>query len=67
MRRRLLQEGWRAPLPTAVLDADRLQLPERWRSLVLPPDHLWNRCWSLPPLSPEQRISLEQRWLASAP
>jgi hypothetical protein len=67
MRRRLLQEGWRAPLPTAVLDADRLQLPERWRSLVLPPDDLWNRCWSLPPLSPEQRIGLEQRWRASAP
>ena len=67
MRRRLLQEGWRAPLPTAVLDVDRLQLPERWRSLVLPPDDLWNRCWSLPPLSPEQRINLEQRWLASAP
>ena len=67
MRRRLLQEGWRAPLPTAVLDADRSQLPERWRSLVLPPDDLWSRCWSLPPLSPEQRINLEQRWLASAP
>tara|TARA_B100001175_G_scaffold121338_1_gene103279 strand:- start:571 stop:1422 length:852 start_codon:yes stop_codon:yes gene_type:complete len=67
MRRRLLQEGWRAPLATAVLDADRSQLPERWRSLVLPPDDLWNKCWSLPPLSPEQRISLAERWRASAP
>ncbi|WP_037988108.1 ABC transporter substrate-binding protein [Synechococcus sp. BL107] len=67
MRRRLLQEGWRAPLATAVLDADRSQLPERWRSLVLPPDDLWSKCWSLPPLSPEQRISLAERWRASAP
>ena len=67
MRRRLLQEGWRAPLATAVLDADRSQLPGRWRSLVLPPDDLWNKCWSLPPLSPEQRISLAERWRASAP
>ena len=67
MRRRLLQDGWRAPLPTSVLDADRLKLPERWRSLVLPPEDLWNRCWSLPPLSPEQRVSLAERWRASAP
>ena len=67
MRRRLLQDGWRAPLPTAVLEADRLKLPERWRSLVLPPDDLWNRCWSLPPLSPEQSASLGERWRASAP
>jgi hypothetical protein len=67
MRRRLLQEGWRTPLATAVLDADRSQLPGRWRSLVLPPDDLWNKCWSLPPLSPEQRISLAERWRASAP
>ena len=67
MRRRLLQDGWRAPLPTAVLEADRLKLPERWRSLVLPPDDLWNRCWSLPPLSPKQSVSLGERWRASAP
>ena len=67
MRRRLLQEGWRAPLAMAVLEADRSQLPEPWRSLVLPPDDLWNKCWSLPPLSPEQRISLAERWRASAP
>ena len=67
LRRRLLQDGWRAPLPMAVLDADRLQLPERWRSLVLPPADVWNRCWSLPPLNPEQRVSLGKRWRASAP
>ncbi|BEV35917.1 ABC transporter substrate-binding protein [Synechococcus sp. M16CYN] len=67
LRRRLLQFGWRAPLPTALLETDRQYLPERWHSLMLPPAKIWDLCWSLPRLKPEQQISLRERWQASTP
>ena len=67
LRRRLLEAGWRAPLPESVLAADRDALPERWRSLVLPPEQVWNRCWSLKTLTPTMRADLLSRWKASAP
>ena len=67
LRGRLLEQGWRAPLSEQVLARDRAVLPERWRSLVLPPERIWSRCWSFNPLSSEQRDDLRQRWQASTP
>ena len=67
LRRRLLETGWRAPLAEAAFSADRGALPERWRSLVLPPEKVWSRCWSLKPLTPAMRADLLSRWQASAP
>ena len=37
------------------------------RSLVLPPESVWQRCWSLKPLSPTEAKRLDDRWQASAP
>ena len=67
LRLRLLEGGWRAPLSESEFANDRDALPDRWRSLVLPPETVWNRCWSLEPLSATRQDALLERWQASAP
>lgn len=64
---RLLAEGWMAPLERPVLQAVQTAVPARLRSLVLPPESVWQRCWSLKPLSPTEAKRLDDRWQASAP
>lgn len=64
---RLLGDGWVPPLPYAELDQARSSVPARLRSLVLPSQQVWDRCWSFPPLTPDQRAALEATWAASTP
>lgn len=64
---RLLADGWVPPLPYAELDQARSSVPARLRSLVLPSQQVWDRCWSFPPLTPDQRAALEASWAASTP
>ena len=67
LRRKLLLNGWRAPLEAEALEMERPDLPKPWRDLLLPPASRWERCWSLPPLMEEERLVLQDRWRASAP
>lgn len=67
LRRTLLLNGWRAPLEAEAMEMERPDLPKPWRDLLLPPASLWERCWSLPPLTAEERLVLQDRWRASAP
>jgi putative spermidine/putrescine transport system substrate-binding protein len=67
LRRKLLLNGWRAPLEADAMELDRQDLPKPWRDLLLPPASRWERCWSLPPLMEEERLVLQDRWRASAP
>lgn len=67
MLSRLVASGWRPPLGSLDLPQLRAGLPSRWRDLLLPPLDVWSRCWSLSPLTQQQRDSLSQRWRASAP
>ena len=67
LRRTLLLNGWRAPLTPDVMENHRKSLPRPWHYLLLPPASLWERCWSLPPLTAEERLVLQDRWRASAP
>lgn len=64
---RLLADGWVPPLPHAALDPVRSSVPARLRSLVLPSQQVWDRCWSFQPLKPDERAALEATWTASAP
>ena len=64
---RLVGSGWRPPLKSLDVPQLRSGLPTRWRDLLLPPMEVWSRCWSLPPLTQQQRTSLSRRWQASAP
>ena len=67
LQQRLLADGWR---PAATMHQPmqaRAALPERWRDLLVPPADVWSRCWSLNPLSVQQKEVLRQRWLESTP
>ncbi|MFM1811365.1 MAG: hypothetical protein RLZZ336_303 [Cyanobacteriota bacterium] len=64
---RLLAAGWVPPLPRATLQANLQQLPPAVAALLLPPEAVQQRCWSLPPLSPQQRLAWQTLWDASAP
>lgn len=67
LRRRLVQQGWRAPIASPGLMVDQNALSARLRPLLFPSADTWSRCWSLPPLLPEDRSALEKRWRDSAP
>lgn len=64
---RLLATGWVPPLPRPQLEAAAASLPASQRQLLLPPEAVLQRCWSLPPLTPDERRSLQQLWDEAAP
>ena len=67
LRRRLTQLGWRAPITSSGAMADQNALSARLRPLLFPSSDTWSRCWSLPPLLPQDRGALERLWRDSAP
>ena len=67
LRRRFAQLGWRAPISSPGSMADQNALSIRLRPLLFPSADTWSRCWSLPPLLPQDRVSLERLWRDSAP
>jgi putative spermidine/putrescine transport system substrate-binding protein len=64
---RLLAAGWVPPLPRAALEQAATSLPPAQRALLLPPEALLERCWSLPPLTPDERLALQALWDGAAP
>ena len=64
---KLLAGGWVPPLPRRELEPALARLPRTLSRLLLPPDAVLQRCWSLPPLSPERRLALQILWDAAAP
>lgn len=64
---RMLADGWVPPLPRSALDPAMRGLPEVIRRLLLPPDAVLQRCWSLPPLPERQRLAWQTLWDAAAP
>ena len=67
LRRRLVQQGWRVPIASSGAMADQKALSARLRPLLFPSADTWSRCWSLPPLLPDDRSALEELWRDSAP
>jgi hypothetical protein len=63
----LLQNGWVPPLPRSVLEPLAARFPEPTASLLLPPQAVLERCWSLPPLSVPEQLALQTVWDAAAP
>ena len=59
---RLLALGVVPPLPRATLLASVQQLPRPLAGLLVPPEAVLQRCWSLPPLSPPQRLAWQTLW-----
>jgi hypothetical protein len=63
----VLAGGWVPPLPRRELAPALARLPKPVAELLLPPDAVLQRCWSLPPLSPARRLALQTLWDAAAP
>jgi len=64
---RLLAAGWVPPLPHAELERAAGSLPPSQRALLVPPEAVLQRSWSLPPLTPPQREALQALWDGAAP
>ena len=64
---RLLAAGWVPPLPRAELERAAQSLPPSQRDLLLPPEAVLARCWSLPPLETVERQALQMLWDAATP
>jgi hypothetical protein len=64
---RLLAAGWVPPLPHAQLERAAVSLPPSQRALLVPPEAVLQRSWSLPPLTPPQREDLQALWDGAAP
>ena len=64
---RLLAAGWVPPLPRATLERACAGFPPPLRALLVPPAGVIERCSSLPPLAPEERLALQSLWDRSAP
>lgn len=62
-----LRGGWVPPLPRSELDVAAAGLPPVLRALLLPPDAVLQRCWSLPPLPEQQRLLWQTLWDSAAP
>jgi hypothetical protein len=63
----LLAAGWVPPLPRGVLEAPTQSFPASMAQLLLPPQAVWDRCRSLPPLTPQQQASLQDLWRETTP
>jgi len=64
---RLLAAGWVPPLPHDQLERAALFLPSSQRALLVPPEAVMQRCWSLPPLQASERRTLQELWDGAAP
>jgi hypothetical protein len=62
----LLAAGWVPPLPRKFLESSVQLFPQALVPLLLPPQAVWERCRSLPPLSPQQQTSLQELWRDTA-
>ncbi|MEX1317154.1 MAG: twin-arginine translocation pathway signal [Synechococcaceae cyanobacterium] len=63
----LLLSGWVPPLPRTALAPLVARFPAPIASLLLPPEAVLARCWSLPPLTVPERLAMQTVWDAAAP
>jgi hypothetical protein len=63
----LLAAGWVPPLPRDQLQRALAEFPAATAALLLPPQEVLDRCFSLPPLGPDERRELQRLWNGAAP
>ncbi len=63
----LLARGWTPPIPRAQLYEARNLISDSYKEYVLPPQEVWDNCWSFKRLSAFDRKRLQEFWEASTP
>lgn len=63
----MLARGWVPPLPRDLLQRALADFPAATAALLLPPQAVLDRCFSLPPLSAADRQKLQRLWDGATP
>ncbi len=59
---RVISKGFLPPKNLSDLRRKNINLPKKYRSIFLPEESVWNKCWSLPILSSEKKKDLALNW-----
>ncbi len=60
--RSLISKGYLPPTSFSDLRRKNINVSKRYQSIFLPEENVWNKCWSLPILSAEQKKDLASYW-----
>ena len=59
---RVVSKGFLPPTNLSVLREKNINVPQKYKSIFLPKESVWNKCWSLPILSFERKKDLALNW-----
>ena len=60
--RRVISKGFLPPTSFSDLKRKNINVSDRYQSIFLPEKHVWDKCWSLPILSSEDKKDLALNW-----
>ena len=60
--RHVLRKGFLPPTVFSTLRRQKINIPQRYESIFLPEESVWNECWSLPLLSLEDKKNMALIW-----
>tara|TARA_B100000965_G_C19489012_1_gene712146 strand:- start:129 stop:1130 length:1002 start_codon:yes stop_codon:yes gene_type:complete len=60
--RRVIRKGFLPPTSLLNLRRQNISISQRYQSVFLPEESVWNKCWSLPILSFEKKKELASNW-----
>ncbi|MBW3041465.1 hypothetical protein [Prochlorococcus marinus] len=60
--RRLIRKGFLPPTSFSDLRRKNINISQRYQSVFIPEESVWNKCWSLPLLSFEDKKDLALNW-----
>tara|TARA_Y100001968_G_scaffold327126_1_gene371545 strand:+ start:120 stop:1121 length:1002 start_codon:yes stop_codon:yes gene_type:complete len=60
--RRTIRKGFFPPINFSGLRKQNIIIPQRYQSIFLPEKSFWNKCWSMPVLSLEEKKDLALSW-----
>ena len=60
--KRVLRKGFLPPTDFADLRRKNINVPQKYQSIFIPEETIWNKCWSLPRLSLEDKKDLSLNW-----
>ena len=59
---RLIRKGFFPTTNFSEISRKNLNVPQKYQSIFLPEESVWNKCWSLPMLSFERKKDLASNW-----
>jgi len=60
--RSVIRKGFLPPISFSGIRRQSINIPEKYQSIFLPEESVWNKCWSLPLLGLEDTQELVMKW-----